>query len=103
MAVGADAGIVEASILEVSFGHNIYGVVTIEKAGQQECLKVLMGWTAPAPGIDVCQNVVVTERHMRGAAPVQITTIGLDLAKNWFQVHGVDAAGNRHPPQAQAQ
>jgi transposase len=23
----------------------------------------------------------------------QITTIGLDLAKNVFQVHGVDAAG----------
>ena len=22
-----------------------------------------------------------------------ITTIGLDLAKNWFQVHGVDASG----------
>ena len=22
-----------------------------------------------------------------------ITTIGLDLAKHWFQVHGVDAAG----------
>jgi transposase len=24
---------------------------------------------------------------------VQITTIGLDLAKHWFQVHGVDANG----------
>ena len=24
---------------------------------------------------------------------MQITTIGLDLAKNGFQVHGVDAAG----------
>ena len=24
---------------------------------------------------------------------MQITTIGLDLAKNWFQVHGVDADG----------
>ena len=24
---------------------------------------------------------------------MQITTIGLDLAKHWFQVHGVDAAG----------
>jgi hypothetical protein len=22
---------------------------------------------------------------------MQITTIGLDLAKHWFQVHGVDA------------
>ena len=24
---------------------------------------------------------------------MRITTIGLDLAKHWFQVHGVDAAG----------
>ena len=24
---------------------------------------------------------------------MQITTIGLDIAKHWFQVHGVDAAG----------
>ena len=24
---------------------------------------------------------------------MQITTIGLDLAKHWFQVHGVDANG----------
>ena len=24
---------------------------------------------------------------------MQVTTIGLDLAKNWFQVHGVDAGG----------
>jgi transposase len=24
---------------------------------------------------------------------MHITTIGLDLAKRWFQIHGVDAAG----------
>ena len=24
---------------------------------------------------------------------MQITTVGLDLAKHWFQVHGVDAGG----------
>jgi transposase len=24
---------------------------------------------------------------------MQVITIGLDLAKHWFQVHGVDAAG----------
>ena len=24
---------------------------------------------------------------------MQVTTIGLDLAKHWFQVHGVDASG----------
>src|SRR5437868_9452795 len=29
---------------------------------------------------------------MRGAVHMQITTIGLDIAKNAFQVHGIDAA-----------
>src|ERR1700756_448340 len=29
---------------------------------------------------------------MRGAAQMQITTIGLDIAKNVFQVHGIDVA-----------
>src|ERR1700720_3019713 len=29
---------------------------------------------------------------MRGAIHMQITTIGLDIAKNVFQVHGIDAA-----------
>src|SRR6202142_3980201 len=28
---------------------------------------------------------------MRGAVHMQITTIGLDIAKNVFQVHGIDA------------
>jgi hypothetical protein len=30
----------------------------------------------------------------KGAAPMEITTIGLDLAKNVFQVHAIDAAGS---------
>src|SRR4249920_2804880 len=29
---------------------------------------------------------------MRGAVHMQIATIGLDIAKNVFQVHGIDAA-----------
>ena len=29
--------------------------------------------------------------HMRGAVQMKITTIGLDIAKNVFQVHGIDA------------
>src|SRR6202521_3168131 len=29
---------------------------------------------------------------MRGAVQMQITTIGLDIAKNVFQVHGIDAS-----------
>ena len=35
--------------------------------------------------------VVVNESH-QGAVHMQITTIGLDIAKNVFQVHGIDAA-----------
>ena len=34
----------------------------------------------------------VEDDHMRGAVHMQITTIGLDIAKNVFQVHGIDAA-----------
>src|SRR5258708_6472862 len=31
----------------------------------------------------------VGTNHMRGAVHMQITTIGLDIAKNVFQVHGI--------------
>jgi transposase len=34
----------------------------------------------------------VEAHHMRGAGHLQITTIGLDIAKNVFQVHGIDAS-----------
>jgi transposase len=33
------------------------------------------------------------ENHETGAVPMEVTTIGLDLAKHVFQVHGVDASG----------
>src|SRR5580698_8988694 len=40
-----------------------------------------------------CHRVVAPKRTtLRGAVHMQITTIGLDIAKNVFQVHGVDAA-----------
>jgi hypothetical protein len=29
---------------------------------------------------------------MKGAVHMQITTIGLDIAENAFQVHGIDAS-----------
>jgi transposase len=35
--------------------------------------------------------IVVIESH-QGAVPRQITTIGLDIAKNVFQVHGIDGS-----------
>ena len=37
------------------------------------------------------RGIVVDESH-QGAFHMQITTIGLDIAKNVFQVHGIDAA-----------
>ena len=41
-----------------------------------------------------CHMVVVVEQpQSRGDVHMQITTIGLDLAKNVFQVHGVDSEG----------
>ena len=36
--------------------------------------------------------MIVVDESLRGAVHMQITTIGLDIAKNVFQVHGIDAA-----------
>src|SRR5262249_15979310 len=41
----------------------------------------------------VCQRVIVEQRITGGAVHMQGSTIGVDLAKNVFQVHGVDNAG----------
>jgi hypothetical protein len=40
----------------------------------------------------MCQ-VGLSQLQQRGPSLTQITTIGLDLAKRVFQVHGVDEAG----------
>src|SRR3954470_15738233 len=47
-------------------------------------------WTPPAAL--VCQSGGV-EHHSREASMGQVSTIGLDLAKSVFQVHGADASG----------
>ncbi len=36
--------------------------------------------------------IVAIESH-QGAIDMQVTTIGLDIAKNVFQIHSIDAAG----------
>ena len=46
---------------------------------------------APAPSNEVHRVIVAIESH-QGALHMQISTIGLDIAKNVFQVHGIDAA-----------
>ena len=49
-----------------------------------------MEWTVPAFGISL-PGVRTTTTGRPSVA--EITTIGLDLAKSWFQVHGADAQG----------
>jgi hypothetical protein len=64
----------------------------------------VMMWTAPAPAsgsIESCAKMVVVEQPFEGAPSMgksitdlsSVTTVGLDLAKHVFQVHGVDALG----------
>lgn len=46
-------------------------------------------------GIVVCQSgEVEIPHHMRESAHMKISTVGLDIAKQVFQVHGVDERGN---------
>jgi transposase len=52
----------------------------------------MMGWTAP-DGIISAKLVVFDSQPAKGPPMVKISMIGLDLAKNVFQVHGIDRAG----------
>ena len=47
-----------------------------------------MVWTPPPPVGDAA-TIEIRRKHT-----MQITRIGLDLAKNVFEVHGVDAQDN---------
>jgi hypothetical protein len=52
----------------------------------------MMGWMAPLR--HQCAKLVFSTNHQeREPSMGEITTIGLDLAKHVFQVHGVDAHG----------
>ena len=50
-----------------------------------------MWWTAPISGIEVLSGDCCKANHIKGAVHMQNTTIGLDIAKNVFQVNGIDA------------
>ena len=39
----------------------------------------------------MCHKAIVRDNPIEGAVQMQVTTIGIDLAKNVFHVHGVDA------------
>ena len=52
----------------------------------------MMLWTAPPPALRCHGRRGVTDSEVW--AMQAVTTIGLDIAKSIFQVHGVDAEGN---------
>ena len=52
-----------------------------------------MGWMAPLRHLGAKMPVGQKPPANREPSMNEITTIGLDLAKHVFQVHGVDAAG----------
>src|SRR5215208_2952047 len=51
-----------------------------------------MGRMAPAPGASQRPGGAVTQYEL-GATTMEITTVGLDLAKNVFQVHAIGDTG----------
>src|SRR5260370_31145851 len=59
-----------------------------------------MGWTAPRRH-QTCQDGCCQKPHLKGKPSMgkcttgfsSVTRVGLDLAKNVFQVHGVDGKG----------
>ena len=52
----------------------------------------LMGWTAPAPGISVA-SWLSWQSNSKRSRPMQISVVGLDIAKQVFQVHAADVDG----------
>jgi transposase len=54
----------------------------------------LMEWMAPASGIAMCHIGCSEHSQQREPSMVNVTTIGVDLAKSVFQLHGVDAEGS---------
>jgi transposase len=52
-----------------------------------------MEWTSPAPQWQIEVRTMRREAQKEGAAQMTMNVIGLDLAKNVFQVHAVNSAG----------
>ena len=53
-----------------------------------------MGWLPPSPdGIEMCQDVVLNEPRNGKGDEMKDITIGVDLAKAVFQLHGASMTG----------
>jgi len=61
---------------------------------QTAALRVeLMEWTRPFNTASKELNIILSNIKQKGRSKVTITTLGIDLAKNAFQLHGVDKEG----------
>ena len=99
--VAADDGAVEhveggeqrgGAVALVVVGHGAGAALLHGQAGLGAVERLdLMGWMAPYRHPRA--KVVAVEVTRQEPSAMQITTIGLDLAKHVFQVHGVDANG----------
>ncbi|MBW4710759.1 hypothetical protein KX928_23460 [Roseobacter sp. YSTF-M11] len=53
-----------------------------------------MGWMLPPGGIKVPKSAIWSQKG-KESIHGEVTTIGVDLAKSVFQVHGSDAEGGK--------
>jgi transposase len=98
----------EVNSSQLEHGEEVCGVLFVARGEPPEVLDAieepldaiqlpelgsLMGWTAPDPTASPCAKVVLSITRGKGAVPMQVSTVGLDIAKNVFQVHGVDDHG----------
>src|SRR5262245_17134169 len=71
--------------------HVIVGIrAPVKSAAGTDPQDRIMRWTPPADGVPgwCCEQPRTRER-----SEMQVTTIGLDIAKNVFRVHGIDVPG----------
>ena len=55
-----------------------------------------MGWTPPHLSASMCQTEIVDiSVNDKEESAMKINRVGVDLAKNVFQLHGVDRKGKR--------
>lgn len=68
--------------------------MTLEHTTDARMTGVQMGWMALAPFSAGMRHDAVVINCSRKEPSMQVTTIGHDLAKNVFQVHGISSDGD---------